>query len=177
MKNSGIIFIVFLLLLSSCKKVDKTIDFDLNYQTNFVVNKSIPIQTLTNITSDPVATHINDILDSKNSSLDLVNKIKLTKVKLTIIDPANENFDFLSDVDLYLEASGLPKIRIAWKNQMVNNLGSTIELILLSDDLQSYFKKDDVTLELDVNKDEMTSQNITIKTEVFLEAEADLLGS
>jgi len=176
MKKLFIIFFSFILFFSSCKKVDKTVSFDVSYQTDFIIDASIPLHTETTLNVDPVSTNISDVLDSKDSSVDLINQMKLTKIKLTITNPATQNFDFLSDSELYLKASGLPNIRIAWKNNMTNNLGNSIELILLSDDIKSYLKEDNVTFSLKIIKDEVTTQDVNIQADIFIKVEADLLG-
>jgi len=177
MKKILILSILFL-GLSACEKIDRFTQFSIDYSTSF----DMPVDTITQTPLDLGTFTLgsdNDIFSEYETSKDLIDKATLKNIKLSINNTNNtstQNFDFLTDLEIYLLADDLPTLRVAWKNDMQNSGENSFELDHLSDNLADYFKKDKVKIKILAKTDEVLSQPVTIDVKLSVYLNAQLLG-
>ena len=168
---------IFILGLSACDKIDKFTQFSVDYTTAFDVPVDATTQTPLELGIFALGAD-NDIFSEYDTSKDLIDKATLKNIQLSINDNSNnnQNFDFLTDIEIYLLADDLPTLRVAWKNDLQNSGENSFELEHLSDNLVEYFKKDKVKIKIMAKTDEVLSQPITVDVKVSVYMNAQLLG-
>ncbi|MCF8254667.1 MAG: hypothetical protein K9I36_08920 [Bacteroidia bacterium] len=175
--NKIILFATFLIGFSfACKKVDKLTKFNLNYEENVTIPSSTGINLPFNILSPDITTNSESSFSVNNTRKDLIESIKLTKLDLEIISPSNGNFNFLKSVDIYISADGLAETKIAYKENIPNNVGSKLSLDLTDTDLKEYIKKDKFSLKLVSVTDEFIATDYKIKISTSFFVDAKILG-
>ena len=76
----------------------------------------------------------------------MVEKATLIKMQLDHKSPSSGDLSFIESISIFLEADGLPEIKIAWKDVVPENVGKTLDLDLTDADLKDYVKKDDLRI-------------------------------
>ncbi len=178
MNNLRIYFFSVLIFLSvtRCKKLDKLTQFDIVYHTEITISSGIPMDLPFDIPTPPIETNSAQEFENNNTHKDLIEEIKLKKMELTITDPANGRFDFLRSIEIYIQADGLPEKKIAWKDNIPDTIGNTLELETTGDDLQEYIKKDSFSLKTKVVTDQIISRDYTVDITTIFHVNAKILG-
>ncbi len=178
MKKAWVFISVLLWIGStqSCKKLDKLTEFDIVYHTEITISTGIPVNLPFDIPTPAIETNSEEEFENNNTHKDLIEKIYLKKMELTITDPANGTFDFLNSIEIYIVADGLPEKKIAWKNPVPSNIGNTLRLETTGDDLQDYIKKDSFRLKTKVVTDQILSQDYDIDIQSVFRVNAKILG-
>ena len=162
-------------MLFSCEKIDQLTQFTFQNTYEFIVPADTPVNTDIQLSQIPVELD-NSALEAHDTSKDLLEEVSLDKVSLEITNPTTANFDFLKDLALYIEADNLPKVRVAWKTNLQNGQGNTIELDILKDNLVPYFKGDNIKISISIKTDEPIVDDITVQTKVVYFVDAKVLG-
>ena len=170
------ILLLFLVSISSCKKIDKLTQFDIDLENNVTIRASIPINTPLDIPTPPISTNSEDTFDNNNTSKDLIEKAILKKMKLTITNPSRGNFDFIKNIEIYISADNLPEVKMAWKLNHTNDGKNTLNLDTSSDDLQEYIKKNQINIRVRTTTDEILTQDYDVKIEYTFSIDAEILG-
>ena len=167
-------FILLLTSLLACDKLEKSIQFSVQTKTTFEVPADASVQT-------PIVLDAKTLeLDSKifedfNTSIDLIDRATIKEIRLNIIDPQNANFDFLTDTELYIESDNLPKIRVAWLNNINDDNIQTLVLEHLQDNLSGYLKSDSLKISMVLLTDEVLTQPVQIEVAASFLIEAEKL--
>jgi|GEM_PF-6675712 len=97
-------------------------------------------------------------LSSKDIELDKVDHVKLKAFELSATSPQGADLSFLSKVDIFLEAPGLPKVLIAHSNSFPQGI-FTLPLKVEDVNLKSYMSDDSISVSVDIQGD--VPQNTT----------------
>ncbi len=91
-------------------------------------------------------TDVANTLQQNNTSSDKVTSITLTKMSLTVTEPAGEPFDFMDTVRVYIAAEGLEEKLMAHKYG-ISAGQQTVDLDCESDvNMKDYFLKNQVSI-------------------------------
>jgi len=167
-----------MMMFSSCKQLDKLTQFDLDYTTdvsiksNTIVNLNTPFSFYT----PAIKTNSESELAVNDSRKDLVEQIKVKELKMKITAPAEQNFDFLKSIKLYISAEGLEEKMIAWKTDMIDDGATTITLDTSDDNLKDYILKDSFQLRTETVTDQLITQDTDIKIDAVFWVDAKILG-
>ncbi len=137
---------VLALFAAGCKKIDKLTQFDLEYNSTIIVAKSTGINLPFNVFTPDMETRSESQFAVNDTRKDLVEKILLTRLRLSLTSPNDSDLDFLKSIEIFIDADGLDERLIAWKNDIPMNVGKVIELDLGGTDLKEYIKKDEFNL-------------------------------
>ena len=162
--------------LSGCKKVAKLTQFEMQFDETTTVPKSSGINLPFNILTPDMETNSEATFTIHNTRKDLIEKILLKKLNISIETPNGEDFSFLKSIGVYLSAEGIPESKIAWKDDVQSNVGSSISLDLGADDLKEYIKKDKFSLRLNTVTDELLTSDYKIKVHSAFVVDAKILG-
>ncbi len=179
MKKLLILSFLFL-TLSACDKIDQEVQFSTDYTATFKIPADQPAGTPLSL--EEVELNVDDrIFENNHASKDLLEEVRLKKIKLEINPQLNNNvsqlnLDFLTDAALYIEADNLPKVRIAWINDLTDQQSQSIELNFLSDNLSDYFKKEAFKLFLIVSTDQVLNQKVFIDVQITADFNTKILG-
>lgn len=57
---------------------------------------------------------------------------------MTILDPADADFSFLESIQVYIGAENLDEVQVAWKEEIDDLSGGSIDLETSDEDLKDY---------------------------------------
>jgi len=164
-------------LFSACEKLDELTQFDLEYHTEAVIPATATLNVPIDIPLPPVTTNTEETFENYNTHKDLIEEITLNELQMTITDPADGTFSFLSDIEIYISTEdGENEILLAWLYNIPNTVGNEINLETTSQDLQLYLKADAYTLRLKVTVDELITQDYTLDIKTVFHVDAKILG-
>ena len=106
----------------------------------------------------------------------MIQEIKLKSLRLEITDPANGTFSFLNKVEIYISADGLPEKKIAWKENIPDSVGGTLDLETSNDDLKDYLIQDTYELKVRTTTDEILTRDYTVNITAVFRVNAEILG-
>ncbi len=154
-KLSGLIILAAVIVASSCftacDKLEKLteITFGYTYKSDTFPVPAIPTAGDVDLSIKLVNTNINTILSDNGVSKDKFKSAYIKSINLELIDSTTVynplDFDFISKMNIYIEADGKPKKLIASKDPVPTGVNS-FALDMQSIDLQNYFDKNNVTL-------------------------------
>lgn len=108
-----------------------------------------------------VPTSSQNYISQYNTSTDKIVSVSLKAATMNISAPANGNFNFLDSIAVYVSATGLPKVLLATKGNIPNNV-SNIALDASNVDLKPYFLKDTMYLQTNAVFDSIPPSNTNI---------------
>ena len=122
--------------------------FEMKFDQSVTIPASTAINLPFNLFTPDIETNSESAFAVNNTKKDLVEEIKLTTLRLTLKSPANSDFSFLKSISVFVSADDLPEIKIAWKDDVPNDVGKVLELDVTGADMQEYIKKDSFKLRL-----------------------------
>lgn len=163
-------------VLFGCKKVKDlaTIEQDITYQEDVPIPFGFTVPITVNVDTSiryAFATDYQTYLNSYNTSSDKVISTKMKKLSMRITNPANQNFDFLDTVKLYVYADGLPEVLAAYKTPVPKGT-QLVDLDVVDVELKQYFLKDSMHVRLNgfVNTLPQPNTNVNLSTTFRLTA-------
>ncbi len=122
-----------------------------------------------------IPTNSEEILEDNESAVDLVTSVKLSKLNVAMLLPSNQDFSVMDSVWIYLSANGVSE-RLAAYNYNVPDTGRTIELTTADIDLMDVFVADTMRVRIEGFFVKDVSRSNTLKFDMKLKVNADLLG-
>ncbi len=170
--------LVFLLVLPfcGCKKVDELTQFNMVHDATVIIPSSAGINLPFNVFSPSVTSNSEATFAVNDTRKDLIEEIKLTHLSLRVDSPSNGNFNFLESVSIFINASGLPETKIAWRDEIPANGSTTIDLSTSTADIKEYIKKDEFSLRVSTVTDEVITQDHQINVHSVCFVDAKILG-
>lgn len=160
------------LFFTSCKKL---LTFNMDY-TTYV---SIPPQTILNspfsFLTPEVETNSSAKFESEGTDTKNVKTIYLTQLKLSINSPQDANFDFISEIQIFIKAPGLDEKLIAEKKSIPKEQLKTLYCEVQGVELKEYISEEYFELRVRTVSDQPSTQEITIKADQVYSVEAKLL--
>ena len=163
---------VLVLSFNSCKKIDKLTQFDLDYDESITIPSVLGINLPFNIYSPDIKTNTESIFEINNTKKDLVEQVNILKLVLKHRSPEKGDFDFLKGITIFISAEGVDEIKVAWKDNIPDDIGKTLELELTDANLKEYIKKDEFMLRVETITDKiiLSDQDVDIQTSFFVDA-------
>jgi len=172
-----IIFLFGILLtLISCEKLKELTRFDLSYNTSITLPATLGINLPFTIYTPSITTNTESVLAVNDTRKDLIEEVTIKSVILSITDPTDEDFSFLKSIDVYIVADSLDEILVAYRTGITNDVGDTLHLVTISDDLKEYIKKDSFKLTVKTVTDELLSRNYEVDIDAVFGVDARILG-
>lgn len=176
-KTYATITILSLLLFSCSNVLDNLINFDAAASTSFTfptvpaVPSGFPNQNLNlpyEFTTPEINSNLNEQAGKYSSHINLITKIKLKGIVLTIDPNANLTFSFLKSIHLYISTNTNPEIELAYLDN-INSNSNTITLIPTSNDLVNHIKASSYKIRAAVvlNSIPANLTNTTIKNDMI----------
>lgn len=156
-----------------CEKIDKLLTFNIEDSQNIKVSGGFPLGVVP-VTPLSVPTKSEEQFSNEGTRADLVKKVTLTQLTLTITDPSSQNFDFLKLVRIYISTDSNDKILLASLDQVPQGV-KTISLKPTSAVLDKYIKAKSYTLTTEAEIAKPISQDITLRCDTRFKVTADPL--
>lgn len=176
MKNlSNILLIGFTFALAaSCNKIDDLLTFRIDHQSEITIAGNLPITAPIEIATPDIETNSNQEFQNNDTRADLVKDVTLEKLRLTIIDPANETFSFLESIHIYISADGQPELELAHLDN-IETTSKTLDLETTSERLDAYVKASSYNLRTKVITRKTLTSDVTIETDLTFKVTAEPL--
>ena len=175
-KIAFVFFASAFLFLAGCKQIDKLLTFNINQSQTITVPKAAIIPGLT-VIGAPVTINADtkEEFRKQNTAAELVKDVTLNKIVMNMQSPANEDFGFLKEVELFLGADNLPEVSVAYLRDIPANAGRTLQLTSTNVKLDKYLKATSFTLRTRGTADEAVLDDITVKVDMSFKVTADPL--
>ncbi len=176
-KRSFFAIAVLLIFFSSCKLLDKLTQFNLPYSTTFTIPASPIPGILGDLFTPDITTNSEQVFSNNNTRSNLLEKVLLKSLKLTITSPSGKTFDFLKSAEVFVSADGIAEIKVASINNIDDaTVGNSINMVTTNDDLKEYLKKDKIKIRVGTTTDKIVTENIDIKIDAIFFVDAKILG-
>lgn len=172
----NIVFAVLLILPLACDKVNELTRFTMKYEAYATVPSSLVVDTPLSIPTPDITTNASSTFSSNNTNADLVQEILLSALSLEVSSPQGEDFSFLKSISIFLNAEGLPEVKIAWADNVPNDAGTILELETSGENLKEYIVKDKFSLRVNTVTDEIIGTDHEIKINSEFLVDAKILG-
>lgn len=163
--------LIVVLFCTSCKKL-------LTFNVDYTTYVSIPPQTIINspfsFFSPEVETNSSAKFESEGTNTENVKTIYLTQLKLSISSPQDANFDFISEIQIFIKAPDLEEKLIAEKKSIPKEQLTTLYCEVKGVELKEYISKEYFELRIRTVSDQPSTQEITIKADQIYSVEAKL---
>jgi hypothetical protein len=173
-KFSTFVCLVISIVAFACKEIDKLLTFDINHSQDLTFSSGFPLNTIQVLAPVNVTTNSQDEFKNNRTKAELVKNVSLSSLKLTIIDPATEDFSFLKSVEVFISLPDDTKeIRLAHAENIPENINNALELTSTNAKLDEYLKAPSYKLRTKVVYDEYTTKNYTIRADMKFKVTAD----
>ncbi len=169
---SGLIIFLF----AGCKQVDKFTHFEILYDESIVIPATTVVNLPLNLQTPDIPTNSQSSFDVNNTNSDLVEEINLTGMTITLTSPTGEDFSFLKSVHIFISAQGLSETEIAWKDNITDISGNSIQLDVSGADLKDYIRKDNIALRVNTVTDELLTTDHQVDVHSVFFVDAKILG-
>ena len=137
-------------LLTGCKGIA----FNVSQESEIVVEQGTPLEALLNDLSFGEFTDLDitsrDVVQNQGVEPGDINDVRLTELVLTATDPADADLSFLSSLEFYVEADGLPVELVARQDAFPAGQ-SRVPLDVVDLDLTEYAVQPSMTLTTEVS--------------------------
>lgn len=172
----GIAICVAALFSASCKKISELTKFDLKYNTGTTIQAGIGALIPFDVNTPDIQTQTQDEFEGHNTGRNLIESVKLKEIKLSVISPEGENFDFLKSIEVYISANGQQEIKAAWKNNLPDAGAKEISLDCPDTNLKNYLMSDKYKLRLKTTTGKVLNHDVQIKIANVFRVDAKVLG-
>ena len=166
------VFVLLAFIATSCDKVDDLLTFYINQEETIRVESNFPIGIVTPLSPIPVTTNSEETFKNNKTRAELVKDVSLNKLTLTIAEPANENFDFLRSIEIYLSSEKGGETKIAYLDEVPKGVPS-IELKSTNAKLDEYIQGDTYTIRTKAAVGKPITRDISIKAAMRFKVTAD----
>ena len=173
MKKSLLLLPFLVLALFGCEKLNELLTFEIAHSDNI----KIPASGLLNtplISPVPVNMSAQESFKNNNTNADLVKDVSLSKLSLTITDPASETFDFLKSIKIYIGTDESDKVLLASLDNIPMGV-SAINLVPSNAKLDKYIKAASYTLYTEVALRANVAHELTVRADSRFKVTADPL--
>ena len=176
MKKLLILFVFAATVMIGCDEIDKLTQFKMPYNESVVISSSTVINLPFDIYTPDISTNSSSTFQGYDTAEDLIEKIKLGSLKLTLTSPSDADFSFLQSVKIYISAEGLSEEKIAWKESIPESIGKTIELETSTVNLKEYIFKDKIKLRVNTVTNRVITSDHYIDLNAVFNVDAKILG-
>ena len=112
MKNLAIILLACSFLFSSCKKLGRLLTFEIS-NSEMITIPATSLVAIPVVSPVPVTVNSQESFENNKTQANLVKDVSLQKLTLSITNPANETFNFLKGISIYIGTDQSDKILLA----------------------------------------------------------------
>ena len=172
MKKGLLAILIAFISLSGCKKIDELTQFEIDVDTKVTIPATADINLPFDVSSPDIPTNSYSTFAANQTRKDLVDEIVLKKFDLSLKSPQNGDFGFLKSIEIFIEASGLPELKVAWAENLPESVGNYLKLQTSSADLKEYIKLDEFSLRVKTVTDEVITYDheIDVLSTYFVDA-------
>ncbi|WP_018476567.1 hypothetical protein [Pontibacter roseus] len=157
---------------TSCEEVDNLLTFYIEEEETIRIESNFPIGVVTPLSPIPVTTNSRETFQNNKTRAELVKDVSLSELKLTIAEPAGENFDFLRSIEIHLSNEKGEETKIAYLDEVPKGV-SSITLKSTNAKLDKYIKGDTYTVRTKAAIGKPITRDIAIQAAMRFKVTAD----
>lgn len=171
MKNRIILLIAIAIGFSSCEEVEKLTQFTMSFDNQVTIPSTAIVNVPVSIKTPEVPTNSESVFSGNNTNAASIEEIKLQEMRLTIISPSGNNFNFFKSVEVFMQAEGLPEVSLASETNVADGL-TILGLNTTDANIKDYITKDKFKIRVTTTTDEAITQDheVNVKTVYFVDA-------
>lgn len=168
---------LILMTIISCGRVldnlNELTQFTITPSDEFVIPSTPGVTSTVSFPTPDIEIKLEEEFDNNNSNKELIESALLKKMVLNLKSPDTGNFDFLNEINLYIETEREEKIVLASATDIPEDKLTSIPLKVTNKELREYLNKDtfSITGEMVIDKTIETEYTIEITTEFYIDAE------
>lgn len=175
--KKNILFLVLIMIgISGCDSLSKLTQFDIDFDSYTTIPKSGLNITPFNIATPPIQSNSESKFSANNTSVDLIEKVAIKKLTLTVSSPANGDLSFLKSIKVYIAADGMDDALLASKDNIPDNCGASIDLDVTAANFKEYITKDKFSLKVKAETDKLLAEDHEVDVHTVFLVDANILG-
>lgn len=159
MKHTFFLFAMVFTLSVSCKS--KSVQFYLDYNSQFTVESSVPINVPFIIMTPEQSTNSSFEFEVNNTRKDLIENIRLEELVISVLSPEQQNFNFLNSIEVFIDSENFTEQKIAYNKNIPSEVNS-YECVALKVDLQEYIKEEKFSIRINAVTDQILTSDVDI---------------
>jgi len=175
--TTAALFLGVVMFFSSCDiedKINDTITFEYTEESSFSIPGSAPIGVLDNLPTPTIQSSSQEEFENNNTSAERVDEVILDELDMTITSPSDRTFSFLESVKIYISTNSESEILLAERNDIPQNVGSTLMLETTGENIKSYVAEDQFSLRYEIEVRETTASETDINAEMVFSVSAEV---
>ncbi len=177
MKRIVAVLSLAIICLASCKKADKVAQFTVTDKTELKIVAGAAAQSPFDLYTPPVFSQASKELTFNNSKVEMLESVILKEFRMVISQPLGKSWEFLKNIEVYIDADQLPEKKIAFEAEIPDHINTT--LLLKTEDVQltEYLKKGTYIIKTRLITDQDIAQDIDVIITTKFAVDAKVLGS
>lgn len=156
---------------TACKAIDDLLTFYIEEEATIVVDSSFPIG-LAPLAPVSVTTNSQETFKNNETRAELVKDVTLNKLTLSIKEPQGENFDFLSNIEIFISSKGNDEVRLAYLDKVPKGVNQ-ITLESTNAQLDKHIKSESYTIRTKATLSKAVTQDVSIQAAMRFKITAD----
>ncbi len=165
-----------IILSSGCKKVDEYTQFEMDYQETVIIPSTVGVNMPYDMWTPDITTNSEGEFSVHDTRKDMVEDIRMRSLDLEVVSPDDGDFRFLNDIWIYLNAEGLEEVMVAWKEDISDDVGSSLDLNTADHNLEAYLKKENIAFRVKTVTDRIITHDHEILLDAVFWVDAEVLG-
>ncbi|MCX7744391.1 MAG: hypothetical protein N2167_07495 [Flavobacteriales bacterium] len=161
------------ILLNGCSAFTK---FYINLEEDITVSPGLGINIPFTSSTPPFPTQSAVAFQNNNTNADLLESCKLDQLRAEIISPDNYDFSFLNSAEIFISTATLPEVKVAYINNIPEDVGSIITFQTTNAELVEYIKNDQMIIRISTIQDKTTLQEVRARLYSRFFVDAKILG-
>lgn len=170
----AIVLIAIMFSAPSCD-LNKYTQFEMDFTSSVTVPASSGINLPFDLFTPNVTTNSTGTFGTNNTNKELIQEITLKTMRLDITAPGDRDFDFLTEIHIFISADGLSEVEIAYKTDIPADVDQ-LTLDVNANDIKEYIKSDTFKLRVKTTTDEFLSNDVNIDVFTTFFVDAEILG-
>lgn len=150
-------------LFASCSKEDKIAQLTVTDRVEYKIEAGIAVNTPVEIYTPPIFSDANRELSLNNTKAELVRSVSLQEFRMVITQPFGGSWNFLKDIEVFIDADQLPEKRIAFETNLTDQINAILLLKPDQVELAEYLKKGAYIIKTRITTDKELNNDVNVQ--------------
>lgn len=162
--------------LGACEKVDKLTQFTVTDRTELKIEAGAATLLPYDLYTPPVYSEASRELTFNNTKAEMLESVKLQEFRMVITQPFGRSWDFLKDIEVFIDADQLPETKIAFETEITDQINATLLLKTADVQLTDYLKKGTYIIKTRLTTDKLITDDLDVSITTKFAVDAKVLG-
>tara|TARA_R110002111_G_scaffold63041_2_gene104307 strand:+ start:137 stop:667 length:531 start_codon:yes stop_codon:yes gene_type:complete len=175
MKSNFIALALILLAFTGCKEVEKLTQFTMSFDNQVTIPANTLINIPVNLATPEIPTNSQSTFSGNNTNAASIDEIILQSMSLTIITPADSNFNFLKSIEVFINSEGLSEVPLGSNTDVKDGIIS-LNLTTTGANIKDYITANKFSIRVATTTDEVITEDHEININTIFLIDAKVLG-